>query len=332
MKKFKKNSFIIIFALTALFITNVSAQIDGNKQSMLTLKGYIIDSSTGQPISDAKIIIKLENGAEFMQLFSENDGSYECLINRNHDYIIQVSKNFYEDAESELSTFDLDNTEDLIVELSFELYTITEEVTMVPLMPNFPWPPPKSSTKMEIPRKAFSNCLTLNDVDKILTRALSNQGYDDKNYFLVPSSGTRGFAIATPLEQINKNATSKNPPNRWKDGIVSNYFSFSEIIASIFEAQPGYFRVIVFIVTDVGFSQSNKDLDWPTLKELITISHNVLPKSMAKLSFTNEYNVTALIYEYKLPENSSEAKLQKPSAHSAKTHLVKSKLWSELIK
>lgn len=331
MKKLKKNGIVFVFALLTFFINNVSAQIGEKNQSMLTLKGNIIDSRTGQPLSGAKIIIILENGSEFAHLISENDGSYDCLIDRNHNYIIRVSKNPYEDAEMKLSTFGLEKDANLIIDISLDLYII-EEVKMAPMMPDFPWPPPKSSAKMEIPRKAFSNCKTLDDVDKILTRALSNQGYDDKNYFLVPSSGTRGFAIATPLEQINKNATSKKSPNRWNEGVVANYFSFSEIISSIFDAQPGYFRVIVFIVTDVGYSQSNKELDWSTLKELITISHNILPNSMAKLSFTTDYNVTALIYEYKLPENSQVAKLEKPSVHNAKTHLVKSKLWGELIK
>ena len=85
------------------------------------------------------------------------------------------------------------------------------------------------------------------DVDELLDLALVKNGYYDKSYYVIkPGDSIIGFAIATRLEQINADASSKEEPNRWNTKVEMNEFTFKEYIKSLFFTQTGYFRVIVF--------------------------------------------------------------------------------------
>jgi len=199
-------------------------------------------------------------------------------------------------------------------------------------LPEFPWPPPLPSAKIEIPTLAFSSCKNLSDVNDILSNALSENGYDDKAYFLVPASSKNGFALATQLEQIDKDGVPKKDPNRWNSEIIDNEFSFSEYISALFFPNPGYFRIIVFIVTDISFSPSSKGVDRESAMSWLYEGATGFPDDLKSVLFTKGYNVSALIYEYELKENEEEANMLKPSKHTGKDHLKRSNLWAELIK
>lgn len=206
----------------------------------------------------------------------------------------------------------------------------TDDIAVEPpygTVPVFPWPPPKPSAKVEVFPNAFAYYPTLGDLNLELSRILYEKGYVDRSYFLVPGIRGHGFALATQMEQIDKNAFSKAPPNRWNVHPVDNHFTFSDYVSSLFFSNPGYFRVMVFVVTDMGFSSSNLEVDRETAMEWLDIGYSELPPFLEQLPLSADHKVTALIYEYKVVENSEVAELVKPSRHSGKNHLEKAELW-----
>jgi len=199
-------------------------------------------------------------------------------------------------------------------------------------LPKFPWPPPKASAIEVLPSKAFSKCKNYFDVDEVIDIALTNNGYYDKSYYaLKPIDSIIGYAIATRLEQINKDASSKKVPNRWKTKVEMNDFEFSEYLSSIFFTQTGYFRVIVFIITDKPIKQTKKTVKREIALSWVSDGVHLLPSSIRNRPFTEKHSVTALIYEYELTENSNKATLHRPSEHTGREHLIKSNLWKAFM-
>ena len=204
-------------------------------------------------------------------------------------------------------------------------------VSLIGVIPEFkPWPPPKTSSKHVIKNKVFKNCNTLNDVNELLISALDKNGYDDKSYYSVPASSPEvyGFALATKLEQIDKNGIAKKDPNRWNANHQKNEISFSEYIKALLFSNAGYFRVIVFVVTDIGFNTPGLPPSRDVAMSWIGVGHNNLPVNIKEQTFDIRYSVTALIYEYELPENSENAYLV--NNFSGKKHLKKAKIWNAL--
>lgn len=195
--------------------------------------------------------------------------------------------------------------------------------------PVFPWPPPKPSAFEVIPSDFFKLCHTFEHVNEKLLRTLYLNGYTDKSYYLVmPEDSVVGFAIATRLEQINEDGSSKNGSNRWVTKVEMNDFTFSEYISSLFFKQVGYFRVIVFIITDEPIKMGKTSVKRETALSWVSSGADRLPHQLRNRYFSDKHTVTALIYEYKMPENSDKAVLNKPSKHTAREHLVKSNLWN----
>jgi hypothetical protein len=82
-------------------------------------------------------------------------------------------------------------------------------------MPHFPWPPPKASAMVVIPgdflRKTPGKVCYLGDVERKIHAALESSGCFEKSYYGVPD----GFAMVARLEQINRDGTPKEVPDRW---------------------------------------------------------------------------------------------------------------------
>jgi hypothetical protein len=188
-------------------------------------------------------------------------------------------------------------------------------------LPDFPFPPPLASGQSVLPKSFFNNCKKLGDIDQKLASVLGQQGYE-RSYFKVPG----GFAIASRLEQINDDASSKQEPNRWSDQ-VPPVTSFSEFIGALFFPRVGFFRIVVFVVTDVPFNQKQTTVSKNEATSWLTQGKNVLPDAAVKLPINPNFNCTALIYEYKFTENQ---KSSLSTRFSVQTHLEKARLWNGL--
>lgn len=197
-----------------------------------------------------------------------------------------------------------------------------------PPIPQFDWPPPKPSTSFVI-EDSFGDCINLAAVDKKLREALQDNEYDDKSYFYVP----RGFALVTRLEQINRDATSKAEPYRWQvKASQGEIFTLRDYLRALFTAPKGYFRIIVFVVTDESFSTSGGNISRAEALDWLSEGANVLPKELGRQAFNNDYSVTTLVYEFETFGSGKSPVSLVPGKHTGRTHLEKSKLWYSLNK
>lgn len=217
-------------------------------------------------------------------------------------------------------------------ESSIDTTTSVDSAPPAVEIPGFPWPPPKASAKYVLPSSEFSEARNLEDVNQKISRALDSNGYDDTSYFSAPATEGNGFVLVTRIEQINKDATSKDQDQRWVSGMKSDNFYWKDYFRSIILTKKGYFRVIAFVVTDLPFGQSSKMADKETALSWLNTGTNKLPESIGQVPYTSKYVVTALIYEYEQEENSDTAKLEQPSKYTGKAHLEASKILKEISK
>jgi hypothetical protein len=192
----------------------------------------------------------------------------------------------------------------------------------------FPWPPPNFSARTTIHNDIFTNAKKLMDVNNILNDALNKNGYYDKSYYQIPD----GFALVTRIEQIDKDGYSLEIPDRWNIKTVSDLsFNLASYLKALFFSNTGYFRIIVFAVTDVPYTQSGSKISREEAELWLNNGYDKLPKEIGNYRFSEDYLCTALIYEFKKPE-SSDAILLIPSNHTGTEHLIKSKLRASLEK
>lgn len=196
-----------------------------------------------------------------------------------------------------------------------------------PPIPMFPWPPPPASATEVLPNAMFEKSAplkTLGDLNNALLRGLQSTGYFEKSYYAVPD----GYVLATRLEQISEDGTSKASPARWSAAAPRvEHFSISDYLRALLTANPGFYRVVVFVVTDVPFTESGKPASVADAQKWLTGGANVLPISIANASFGTNTVCTALIYEF--TRNAGEGPTQLlPSPLDAHTHLIKSGLWN----
>lgn len=195
--------------------------------------------------------------------------------------------------------------------------------------PAFPWPPPQASASVVIPmelvKESQGEITRLGDVNEKLRRALEASGYVERSYFAVPE----GFALVTRLEQINPDGTPKEP-GRWSTEVEPlRRFSLKEYLEALFFANPGLYRIVVFVVTPHPFSQSETAVDRDEAMDWLREGLNALPSSVATQEYTDEFTTTALVYEFEQPE-SREPMLSLPSRLTGKAHLDKAGLTSML--
>jgi hypothetical protein len=201
--------------------------------------------------------------------------------------------------------------------------------------PTFPINPPWASSRMQLPKLPMihgNGVHLLAEYDKVLTTALDQFGYSDKGYYSYPG----GFALATRLEQIKPDGEFLNPPDRFsKLPPPPKTFSF-DYLRHIFIPRTGFFRIIVFIVTDQTIQESNVAAaesvaeGWP--------DHGVpgLPSKVAHTVADPDETINVYIYEFQntTAGNVSDLTLLNPSTISpaiplldAEQHLRESHLW-----
>ena len=199
-------------------------------------------------------------------------------------------------------------------------------------MPHFPWPPPKSSASVKIPRSIFikpGQSITLSQLSQEFEMAMNKAGYSSLSYFYVPC----GFAIVSQLEQINPDGSPKKETERWSAQYQkAEVFDLSSYISALFTSKPGHFRVIAFIFSTQPFTQTAKEMSKDTAAILIHRGATGLSPKIEDFPVPESFNCNALIYEFEQKSMNSLAVFKDPSSVNGKNHLVKSKIWGELVK
>ena len=216
----------------------------------------------------------------------------------------------------------------IVASLSWELAPpqsrSSEEVIqpMLPPTPAFPWPPPLASSEAMIPRNWLSTmgAPQLADVADRLERALNEAKYPRWSYSSVPN----GFALVSHMEQIKSDGTPSPEPARWSTDLpwVAN-MTLLEFIKALANATPGYYRVIVFIVTNQPWSRTGERPTGEEAERWLAEGFNWLPRYIGELTYGPDYRTTALVYEFKKVSRDTDATFLEPSPTSADDHLKK---------
>ena len=196
----------------------------------------------------------------------------------------------------------------------------------IPLpLPSFPWPPPPASAETMIPRNWLSTmeATQLTDVANRLEHALKEAKYRRWSYSSVPN----GFALVSQMEQIKSDGTPSPEPARWSTDLpwITNMTLF-EFIKALARAPSGYYRVIVFIVTNQPWSRPGEKPTGREAERWLAKGFNWLPQSIGKLTYEPDYRTTALVYEFQKVSRDTDATFLEPSLISADDHLKKAGL------
>lgn len=167
-------------------------------------------------------------------------------------------------------------------------------------MPIFPIPAPQASDVEKLQRRYFGEGKTLEQVNQKLQSALDFKGYTRKAYFSVNG----GFALVTQVEQTKTTGIPVDLPYRWVEEIeFSEEFSPGDIIERLFTAKVGYYRCIVFVVSDQIITFTDSPPTKGTSEYWLRKGATSLPSTIGNKLFNATYNVTALIYQFEKPEN-----------------------------
>jgi hypothetical protein len=191
-----------------------------------------------------------------------------------------------------------------------------------PTMPAFPWPPPAATAETVIPDKWLftKGGVDLDNVADRIESALLESKYPRWSYSSVPN----GFALVTQIEQVKADGTPSPEPARWSTDLpwVAN-MTLIEFIRALVHSPPGYYRVIVFIVTNQPWPRTGKKPTGGEAVQWLARGFNWLPRSIGKLPYGPDYRTTALVYEFKKVSKDAKAFLLKRSTTSAEDHLKK---------
>jgi hypothetical protein len=164
----------------------------------------------------------------------------------------------------------------------------------------------------------------LRDVGDHLADALDAQGYA-RTFYGAPG----GFALVAQLERIQPDGTPV-PHSRFAPPNASAPFSFQDYIAGLFVAPVGFYRFIVFVVSHVPVVANGPPLTELRAGLLVRQGGTELPDDFRQIRFSADYDVTALIYEFRktgqrepLPLDSSDV--------SAREHLQRSGLYRAIV-
>lgn len=207
---------------------------------------------------------------------------------------------------------------------------LTSAPCVADALPPFPWPsPPAPSDSTLIPPyllwPAGSEGKTLLDVARRLEASIAAAGYLEPRYL---GAGCNGFAVMLDLEQIDANGARKPGAAGFAAPTQEPGFSLAGYLQRLFYAPPGYYRQIVFVISDEGIAATTPA---PTPGELRAIAKDgsaALPPAYAGAPFTWKYKVVALVYEFQKGPKDGDARQIPPSGRlRAPQHLKQAQLY-----
>lgn len=193
-------------------------------------------------------------------------------------------------------------------------------------IPEFPWPPPKSSGRTTLARELFvkqQGPTLLSDVSNNLRDAFRKCGYGEISWYSTPN----GFALVSQLEQFKADGTPLDGEDRWAISVrAQKIFTVSDYLRALFTAPRGRYRVLAFVVTDQPFVQRAKELTDEEARDLVRGGGSGLPQSIGEREFTPGHECHVLVYEYERHSNKKPPIFLRPGRLDAQAHLTAAKL------
>lgn len=195
-------------------------------------------------------------------------------------------------------------------------------------LPDFLWPPPRASGVYVMPEEMMSigRPSSLGDVLYEIDRALDQGEYYERSYYSAPG----GFAVVTRLERYNTDGTNFEGNERWNTEGPPAVTGWHDYIDALFGSTPGYFRVIVFVVTTQSFSPAARVIDGDASLQLLMCGAVGVPPAVTGKPYTESHNITALIYELAMETSTGNVIPVMPGRLPAHTHLSKAGILSAL--
>jgi hypothetical protein len=196
-------------------------------------------------------------------------------------------------------------------------------------MPEFNLPPPQPSATDVLPGTYFTDCKYLKQINTKLLAALAGCGYSRRSYYHAPN----GFALVTQLERINENGMPKQEKERWEtDMSLASVFSLKSYFKSLFFSNQGYYRCIVFLITNANYTSSQTTATKKLANEWLKDGSNKLNTEIGDLPVTDDYSFDVLIYEFKKNENDNgmDCSIVLPSPITGRTHLKNTEFFKYL--
>ena len=155
------------------------------------------------------------------------------------------------------------------------------------------------------------------EVAERLDRALDEAGYSERSYFAAPD----GFVLVTRMEQLSSVDASPVPGRaRWSDEPYRPDFSLGWYLQTLLQGRVGFFRVVVFVITDRPVVATPDAPDRETATAWLGAGADRLTARIAALPWSQEHAVTALIYEFAVDAGASPETLR-PGRFSAARHI-----------
>lgn len=194
-------------------------------------------------------------------------------------------------------------------------------------LPQFPWPPPQFSSRYVVPYRVLpvGPVTTLGDLYDRLVAALDRGQFFEHSVY---ARGSDGFALVARLESIEDDGNPKSGEARWIAGsLPRKNFSLSDYINRLLKAQPGRYRVIVFVVTGEPVIAGPQKPTRQQMDSILRGGAGLLPAHMRALP-ASKAKCEALIYEFFRPSAASQVRLVAQSSIAPVRHLAGAGLWT----
>ncbi|MEO1339427.1 MAG: hypothetical protein AAFV29_27555, partial [Myxococcota bacterium] len=198
-------------------------------------------------------------------------------------------------------------------------------------LPDFPWPAPRPSGRMALPRSLLGvhegPSTSLKEVADELDKLMLSAGYAERSYFtLRDASDVLGFAVVTRMERIYRDGRPYPAEKRFRPVDAPDQFSVGAFLRSLFVAPVGFYRVIVMTVARKPVPSGRTPMLESDAQALLRTGGARLTGCVARMRYTEAHNIDALIYEFRhAPEEAASANksvLQlKPGTLDASLHL-----------
>jgi hypothetical protein len=199
-------------------------------------------------------------------------------------------------------------------------------------LPQFPWPPARPSAWHDLNRTRFLASFhatrpSLYAVSEHIIAALEAAGYAEYSLYAVPG----GFAVVARLERMDSEGRPVAESLRFLPPETAEPFSLTTYIQGLFFAPEGDYRQIVFLVTPLVIQASGPAPTEAQAETILWGGGDRLPDIYKTLPFTDDDQVTALIYEFHKGGGARDVKTRAPGHFSALTHLQRSGLYAQLM-
>ena len=165
------------------------------------------------------------------------------------------------------------------------------------------------------------------EVGEQLTNALVQAGYSEYSFYSAP----RGFALVSRLERVREDGTAAPQDLRFLQPGAEEPFSLTTYISRLFFAPTGYYRLIVFVVTDQPFTpDATKTIVAEEASRLLRSGANRLPDAYRSVDFSAAHGVTALIYEFRKEPADRDVRTLDPGRFDGREHLQRAGILSAL--